>query len=94
MTRRDQIKEWVAEYELGYYFNPGGVEFFCPAFKEIKSCQCSEYVGDDDEKYKDDESFDKLSKWIEDNKESFKGPKPNNYTYYSEGVIKKIINNL
>lgn len=100
MTRQEQIQAWVKEYELGYYFNPGGVEFFCPAFQNIEHCQVSEYVGDDhshtwsDGKttyYKDDKGFEKLSRWIEKNRETFKKEKPKEYTYYSEGQWAKII---
>lgn len=90
MNRKEQIKAWVKEYELGYYFNPGGIEFFCPAFPDINNCHCGEYVGEEDEVYNDEESFIKLSKWIEDNEENFKRDKPKEYTYYSEGVYKKI----
>ena len=91
MRRIDQIKEWVKKYELGYYFNPGGVEFFCPAFPDIKSCQVSEYIDCDDVIYKDDEGFQRLFMWIEQNKDNFLRPKPKQYTYYSEGIIKHVL---
>lgn len=91
MNRLEQIRKWVKEYELGYYFNPGGVAFFCPAFQDIEPCHCSENVGETGE-YQDDDSWDKLSAWILNNKKNFERQKPKEYIYYSEGVIRQVIN--
>ena len=92
MLRVDQIRDWVKKYELGYYFDPGGMSFFCPAFKDIKPCHTSEYIDIESGKYKDDRDFNKLKNWVEENAEKFMSPKPKEYTYYSEGIIEKIYN--
>ena len=92
MSRRDQIREWVAKYELGYYFGPCGLSFFCPAFLETGQCDVSEYVGDESDEYKDDRGFERLKNWVEENAEKFMSPKPKEYTYISEGIVKKIYN--
>jgi len=71
------IRSLVGRYELGYYMNPGGTEFFCPAHPSIPHCQIGE-MGDE-------EDADKLRLWCEEHKDELTTPKPSTYIWYSEG---------
>lgn len=63
MSRLEQIKTWVRQYNLGYLFNPGGTQF-TSSIVGVPDCQVSDYVADEGE-YQDDESFNKLRDWIQ-----------------------------
>ncbi len=73
----DSIRALVGRYNLGYYFNPGGCEFFSCANESIPHCQTSEYG--------DEEDRDKLKSWCAQHEDNLLKPREDSYLWYSEG---------
>ena len=79
-TPVERIRALVGQYKLGYYFNPGGCEFFSPAHPSIPHCQTSGG-------YEEEEDYNKLAAWCLKHETELVAPQNDPYVWYSEGVF-------
>ncbi len=79
-TPTDLIRALVGRYHLGYYFNPGGCEFFSPAHPSIPHCQTSGG-------YEEEEDHAKLAAWCARHDAALMVSRDEPYVWYSEGVF-------
>jgi hypothetical protein len=78
MTPTESIRALVGRYQLGYYFNPGGCEFFSSAHPSIPHCQTSGG-------YEEEKDAAKLAAWCAQHEAVLTTPQPDTYLWYSEG---------